>query len=383
MPLMTAADFAAMSKLNPGKTVAQVVPDRINATDQTRLMPPVTSSTLTAAELGSFNAWLSAGAKPAAASCPVTEGSTMPTTGDMTMTTTGPRSGGASLESQEYNDPEMKCYQFLTHAAGNKDMPYTQGPGEQYVNFSFKAPWSGKQYLRAIKLVNVENATVLHHWLLFKDTTMKQDGGVTPTSGAHTDGAQLLHGWAPGASPIYYDPDVGMLMEDDVSYSLEAHLYNMTGSPGTDHSGAEVCVTPKVPAHVVDISWVGSDNIIGTSATGTCTPKNQKEPIHIIGAQPHLHKKGIHQKVVVNRKGGMQEVIHDKPFSFDDQRYYLENTILMPGDTMTTTCTYNAPATFGSSTDNEMCYFFTIAWPAGQLGTRSAIHGANTCIDGQ
>jgi hypothetical protein len=111
----------------------------------------------------------------------------------------------------------------------------------------------------------------------------------------------------------------------------------------------------------------GTDSIFGTSATGTCHPKRQKEPIHIIAAQPHLHKKGTHQKVTVTRKGGTTDVIHDEPFSFDDQRYYLKDVVLEMGDSMTTTCTYSAPATFGSSSDSEMCYFFSIAWPAGQL----------------
>ena len=55
--------------------------------------------------------------------------------------------------------------------------------------------------------------------------------------------------------------------------------------------------------------------------------------------------------------------------------------MLEEGDFITTTCTYSAPATFGSSTDSEMCYFFSIAWPAGQLGASPAIHGANTCLD--
>ena len=384
MPLTTAADFAAKSKITPTMSVAQVTPPRLNATDMTRLMPPISSSKLSVTELSAFNTWLQAGAQPAAAaaSCPVTEGAVVPMEGtDPVKPMTGPRSGGASLEPQEYNDPEMKCYQFLTHAQGDKDKPYTHGQGEQYVSFAFKPPWTGTQYLRSIKLINVENAPVLHHWLLFKDTSMKTDGSVTPSLGTHTDGAILLHGWAPGASPIYYDADVGMKMESTVSYSLEAHFYNMSGKPGMDHGGAEVCVTPKVPAHVVDVSWVGTDSISGTSATGTCRPKNQKGQLHLIGAQPHLHKKGIHQKVTINRKGGTKEVIHDKPFGFDDQRYYILNTVLEEGDTMTTTCTYSSPSTFGSSSDAEMCYFFTIAWPAGQLGASSAIHGANTCLN--
>jgi hypothetical protein len=123
---------------------------------------------------------------------------------------------------------------------------------------------------------------------------------------------------------------------------------------------------------------LGTETISGTSATGNCKPKGPG-PIHLIAAQPHMHKKGSHMKVVVNRAGGMPEVIHDKPFSFDDQRYYVENTILMQGDTLTTTCTYSAPSTFGQSTNNEMCYFFSLAWPAGNLGVANFLHGANVC----
>jgi Copper type II ascorbate-dependent monooxygenase, C-terminal domain len=88
-------------------------------------------------------------------------------------------------------------------------------------------------------------------------------------------------------------------------------------------------------------------------------------------------------KVVVNRAGGMAETIHDEDFMFDNQRYYVEHTVLMPGDTMTTTCTYSAPATFGPSTSQEMCYFFSLHWPAGalrSLGTGTIIHGADSCL---
>jgi hypothetical protein len=342
-------------------------------------MPPATSSKLSADELKALNAFLQSGDAPVANDCPVTEPMVTSTPG--TSVATGPRSGGASLEPQEYNDPELKCYPFLTHAQGNKEAPFMQGPGEQYVNFNFKAPWTGDVYLKAIKL-KVENAPVLHHWLLFKDPRAKTDGAVqTNSTGTHTDGAVLLHGWAPGASPIYYDPDVGMKLEAGSGITLEGHFYNATSTPGADHSGAEVCVTTKVPEHVVDISWVGTDSIAGTSATGNCTPRDSSQPIHVIAAQPHLHKAGIHQKVVINRKGGMKEVLHDEDFSFDDQRYWVKNAVLNPGDTMTTTCTYNKPSTFGSSTDTEMCYFFTIAWPAGALGSYSPIHGANSCLN--
>lgn len=72
------------------------------------------------------------------------------------------------------------------------------------------------------------------------------------------------------------------------------------------------------------------------------------------------------------------------PGRFDTQTYYVENFMLNEGDTMTTVCTYNQPATFGQTTENEMCYFFSPAWPAGALRNgnflATGIHGANSCM---
>jgi hypothetical protein len=375
MPLMTLLDFQARSKVNPAMTVAELIPTRVNAVEQARLMPPINSTAaLIATEKTTLTTWASAGAKGVATNaCAITEPTMEPTmpapTGHM---------GGASLAAIEYNDPDMKCYKFLTHAQGNKDMPYTHGPGEEYVNFSFKAPWTGTVYTRAHKL-SIGDAPILHHWLLYVDRTPGTDGGISGNSTGIHPSSNLLHAWAPGASPLYFDPDVGMKLDDTMGLTLEAHINNATSGTGSDHNGAEICVTTKVPAHVVDMTWTGSEAISGTSATGTCTPRSQM-PIHIIAAQPHMHKKGTHMKVVINRAGGMKETMHDDDFSFDNQKYYILDTVLMPGDTFTTTCTYSAPSTFGQYTNNEMCYFFPIAWPPGSMASGAGIHGPTTCL---
>lgn len=381
MALTTAADFRMPARTVPTKTVREVAVDRINATDSAQLMPPPTSTKLSADNLQVFNQWLRGGALDASQSCPITAPSATSAGGDTGTLAPSTRSGGATIEPQEYGDPDMQCHKFLTHAAGNPDAPYMQGPGEQYVNFSFQAPWTGIAYLRAVKIA-VENAPVLHHWLLFKDNTKKADGAVTEVGllGVHPD-STLLYGWAPGATPLYFDPDVGVELDSRVSYTLEAHMNNATGRSMGDHNGVELCVTTKKPEHLADITWVGTDTISGTSAQGTCRPV-AREPIHFVAAQPHMHKKGRNMKVVVNRSGGRGETIHDHLFDFDDQRYYVLDTILMPGDSMTTTCEYSSPATFGPSTNQEMCYFFTIAWPAGAMNTGNGalLHGGNTCL---
>jgi hypothetical protein len=391
MALMTASDFQAAAKSNPARKTYELVPERIDPTDVAKRMPPTSLPALSEAEKVPLRSWLQAGAAKSPNGCAVTvtdlvTGGDAGAGGSSGAAGSGAvaSSGGASTTPIEYNDPDMKCYKFLAHAAGSLTTPYTQGSGEQYVNFTFKAPWQGDVYSRAIKLAIDPKSKVIHHWLLFKLSAATTDGGVNPgTSGTHPDGI-LLHGWAPGATPLYLDPDVGMKLEGNVGYELEVHFNNATGAPGDDQSGAEVCVTTKVPTHLAELAWVGTDSINGTSATGRCVPSGASEPIHIIAAQPHMHLKGRHMKVTINHKAGGQQVIHDEDFSFDNQRYYvIPDAIMMPGDTMSTTCTYSEPATFGMSTNNEMCYFFSLHWPAGALrsaGVGSVLHGADSCM---
>ena len=68
--------------------------------------------------------------------------------------------------------------------------------------------------------------------------------------------------------------------------------------------------------------------------------------------------------------------------SFENQRSYPLNVVLQPGDTMPTTCEYNGLATFGRGTSEEMCYFFTLHWPAGALvgGIGGILHGGYSCL---
>jgi hypothetical protein len=193
-----------------------------------------------------------------------------------------------------------------------------------------------------------------------------------------------VDGWAPGGSPLYFDDDTGLEMPSSVAYTLETHHNNTTGATAPDASGIEVCVTPTVPKNVASLSWLGTDGINGTMASGTCVPTSTG-PIHILGGTPHMHTKGIRQTVIITRANGMMETLHDQPFDFANQHSYGDQTIIMPGDKLTTTCYWNAPASFGEKTSDEMCYYFTLYYPKLSLTNgnpvASLIHGPNTCLD--
>jgi hypothetical protein len=145
----------------------------------------------------------------------------------------------------------------------------------------------------------------------------------------------------------------------------------------------QVCVTPKVPKNVASLSWLGTDSISGAMASGVCSPTGS-EPIHVIGVSPHMHLKGRHMSVMLTRKDGKTETIHDQPFDFNYQHSYLADFMIMPGDSIKTTCTYSGPTSFGEGTNDEMCYAFTLYYPKLALTNgnpvATLIHGPNTCL---
>ena len=146
------------------------------------------------------------------------------------------------LVTQDPVDPDITCYKFLTHG-GTEGTPYHVGiANDAYFNFSFNAPWTGMQYARTFKTI-VDNTTVLHHWLFFKEPAPVVDGAVAPSSGTHP-GSELIHGWAPGGVNLELSADVGFEMPA-TGFTLELH-YNSGDPSAEDVSGVEVCVTSPV-----------------------------------------------------------------------------------------------------------------------------------------
>jgi cytochrome c5 len=374
MSLTSAADFQAPA---PGtsQSVKEVALTRINASSGR--MPPVgTVAALNADELSTLNTWLNSGAVATGEGCNIAEPMAAGT-GDLLAAPTKPSS---LTEPYQGWDDGVECYK-LTANSGDKTTPYKVGTAvDTYVGFSFMPPWQGTRYARAFR-ATTDNAQVLHHWLLFQQAGSVQDGAVAPQLGAHPDG-QLLMGWAPGGSDAYYSHDLGIKLDSTQGFVMEAH-YNSSDANAVDASGVELCVTKEAPQNLLSLSWLGTDSISGTSSSGTCKPK-ATQPIHIVGAQPHMHLKGRHMKVVLKRAGGEQEIVHDEDFSFENQRSYSLDLTINPGDSLTTTCSFSSPATFGKGTNDEMCYFFTMAYPGGTLADGgflgTLLHGADACL---
>jgi mono/diheme cytochrome c family protein len=364
MSLVTLADFQA--EATTGAKMVDAVDTRINESDPRKAMPPSTAMKLTSAQRSTLNKWLTAGAPGSSDTC------------DTAVTTPDP------VDTVDAGTSGLDCYKLTAHNGDGKT-PYKVGTAkDKYLNFTFKAPWKGTAYGVLFNPIT-DNMKVIHHWLLFQDNSAKAATGAEDSSGAHPDG-QLLFAWVPGAHPLDFrdSGDVGFEMPDNVSYTIEYH-YNSSDADALDASGVELCLAKTKPANIAGVSWLGYDQLLqpATKWTGQCVPEN-KVPVKILAVQPHMHKTGTHMKAVIHRKGAGDEVLHDGPFDFNYQVQYLKDVTINPGDTITTECTYSQPMAFGESTDEEMCYLFTFAYPKGQLKDSGAwgstAHGGSACL---
>ena len=295
--------------------------------------------------------------------------------------TTPPNAPGRAVTGDDAPWPEDCGEHYKLVASDPAGGKYRVAAGrELYANVTIPAPW-GNAKVQALRFKPiVDNTKIIHHYILY--------GG----------DQSFVDGWAPGQHGITMPPGVGLQLPAG-PYRLELHYSNRGGTAmEQDGSGVEVCVAKTPRPNVAAVHELGS-MLINVPAHGmqvlnsTCRPTVSKGPVHLIEMNPHMHKTGVHAKALLKRAGGEQVVLHDAPFSFDDQRKYIlpedgsaPEILVHAGDSITTTCTFMNPndraLRFGQFTEDEMCFFYVIAWPMGQLvnGSRGPEGDPNACL---
>ncbi|MFI5309505.1 MAG: hypothetical protein ACHQ53_19270 [Polyangiales bacterium] len=381
MPLVTFADFHKPAKSDASRQVYELVGQRIHA--QTNAMPPLTQPQLMATELSMLDTWIGAGAPSGSqTTCATQPASTGAAGTGATASGTTPAPLGPSGTTTATTAPssDEQCFTFTAFGA-TKGTPYSVPSTPDYYNcFNFSRPFpSDALGVRFMSII--DNRQAIHHWIIYGTTADGGDGVSAECTGAHPDGT-FLAGWAPGTPDRVMPPDVGMLMPGQ-GLQLEIH-YNAPSAGMTDASGVQICVSRTPRAHVAGIHPLGQEGFATTGpdqVVGNCVPKGPF-PITILTSDPHMHKKGTRMSTIINRADGTQTTLIDKPFDFNSQILYDTPAVVNAGDTLTTTCYYDAPATFGHGTMDEMCYNFVLAYPAGALaGGAGLSHNGNLCID--
>lgn len=374
MSLATYQDLIAPAVTRPDLKVYQLVGMRIH--DTVRPMPELPRM-LTAPQMATLDNWVAAGAPagadPTCASNIATvTGGTGGTpvageggTGGEVIATGG--TGGTT--SGEFAWPEdcEEMHTFTAYAGSNKGTPANiAANSESHPQFYFDVPWTGEVQALAFRSIT-DNSKVLHHWIMYG-----------PGSGGF-GGDKFLVGWAPGKEEKTPLPaDVGMYMPASGQLRLDIH-YNNVGAGSvaeTDASGVEVCVTHTFRKYTAAVMGLTGDATAPAGQTKTntssCTAKvTGTEPLRILSVSPHMHKLGVHA-FLSQTSGGMERVLHDADFMFDNQQVYpLDNVTVKNNDTLTTACTYtnptNSTVTFGQNTSDEMCFNFITYYPMGAM----------------
>jgi len=368
MPLVTYADTQRAAPSAPGRKVWELMGERVH--DVARPMPP---TRLVAPDLAVIDAWV-------AARAPACTGAAC----------------GAVNPNPTSNTPTLPCAEprtFAAHAPGTTARHTVPGAsGNTNRCFAFRSPFATPTQATAFG-PRIDNTSVLHHMILFSTETAQRDGAVFDCDGNMPRDARFVTGWAPGNPGSVMPPDVGLLLPDAGSwFILQVHYWNLQGGPVDDASGLSMCTTTELRTHSAAVTTLGSLDIAipartpSHTVTGRCTPA-LTEPVHILGNGPHMHRMGASLRTEILRGGvdNTRRMLVDVPsYSFDAQVQYRSDELVMPGDVLETRCTYRNTSDrtvyFGERTEDEMCFNFVLAWPAGALVNAG---GARTfrCID--
>ncbi|HEX6241069.1 MAG TPA: hypothetical protein VFZ61_09250 [Polyangiales bacterium] len=393
MPLVTWDDLAKPSPITTGRSVREVALERMKS--DARPMPPAPHPRVSAAAIGAFDAWLKQGAPKGTQTC----GGSMPGAGT---------DGGTGQQPQVPKPADCEqTFEFKAHGGvGENDttkFKMSSNPalqGNEYHCFYFKPPYEAGSGLLWFDSI-LDNTARLHHWILYATDNATHPSGTSAPCNAQQPGAYFVVGWAPGANNVAVPSDTSLALPSgpNAGLILEVHYYNDTKMEQQDASGVRLCTAKQTKRqHVAGIHAMGSEGICvppnkrSHEVVGGCDPRDDMGDITILGVWPHMHKAARRQQVVVKRKGGMIEVIHDQPFDFNSQIFYPKNVVIKPGDTVEAHCFFdndgNERIKFGERTQDEMCYAFTMARPAGALtnqgvfgGAAQSVAGVNRCAD--
>lgn len=326
-------------------------------------MPPPSQPPLTAAEKEIIRIWSLIGAPegtPPGDDAGVTEDAGLP-----------PADAGAAPDSgvpANYTTIDM-----LAFAPGDRNAAYPLPTGDTtYTCWSFTIPpGAAQQYAVSFEPI-IDNATHIHHTLLFRDRNGSSPDGPFSCGGLEQN-LDMVAGWAPGRGTETMPPGVGTRANPGDRYVLQAH-YDRVMAPGlTDRSGVRVTLTDQPGLIEAGVLWHGpfwlqalTDN---ASRSSTC---RINQPVNIFAVFPHMHMLGTRITLELQRAGtSAWDMVAEVPaWSFEDQPNVpvpMQYQQLQPGDRLRTTCWWTIPMNrqvpWGEASNQEMCFNFINHYP--------------------
>jgi hypothetical protein len=219
------------------------------------------------------------------------------------------------------------------------DVP-AEGP-DLYRCFVIPSAGPRDRWVRALD-IRPGNARVVHHVILFQDTThtaRKRDTG-TGYSCFGTPGflpALGLGGWTPGALPAVNPPDIPELLHGGADLVLQIH-YHPTGRPETDRTRLALYFTDAAPKRrMMDIPLNSSriDIPPGDRAYKVTDHFTVPVEVDVLGVIPHAHYVCRRMYAYAVLPDGTRRTLLEIPdWNFNwQQQYRYATPIRLPADT--------------------------------------------------
>lgn len=189
-------------------------------------------------------------------------------------------------------------------------------------------------------------------------------------------GMVMLYASGLGTSPLDFPTGVGVKVAAGTQVHLNLHLFNASDNALSGESGiwikSQATPTPTLAEMVFSGKFLFSVPKMtqNYNVVGGCTSNRN---FTLFALWPHMHQLGVKSTFEVTRSGTTTK-LHDGPYSFNEQNYYLQSPEfqVMNGDQIKVTCTYtnntNANVTFGESSTQEMCFVGMYRYPAANAG---------------
>ncbi|HEY5951729.1 MAG TPA: hypothetical protein VIV40_39815, partial [Kofleriaceae bacterium] len=186
-----------------------------------------------------------------------------------------------------------------------------------------------------------------------------------------TLGMVMLYASGVGTSPLNFPSGVGVKIAAGTQIHLNLHLYNAADEAISGESAIWVKSQPTPTPTLAEMVFAGpigqwSIDPGADTMQGTCSIT---KAYTIFALWPHMHKLATEQKIELVR-GGVTTVLHDMPYQFAEQKYWLQSPEiqLQANDKINVTCYYNnttgGKVYFGDSSDDEMCFGGMYRYPA-------------------
>lgn len=233
----------------------------------------------------------------------------------------------------------------------------------------------------------VDNASIVHHVVLFEVDEGEYDTTTDPHLGFSCDGFgesgwDFVTGWAPGGGPVSLPEGYGIKLKQNAQLVLQMHYFNSYDGADTavDQSGYGLITADDVD-HRVFVYPLGTyDFTISAGDADFESPmmvpwETNYGKIEILGVFPHMHQLGSAFDMYVAHPDGTQTCLADLDgWNFHNQisALFYESAPVVGGDALFLSCHYDNsasnPAQFndppedvgwGEGTEEEMCFGFT------------------------